>query len=110
MLSNSSLNFSAHAFSHFNPVNQMIKEKKIYSKEVQEILREDGCKQITFEQYFRISKFEGEVPQFLDDLFHHLTTLSLKDILKKQNAIPNPAEFKNLSPSARRKSTFSDLK
>jgi len=39
MLNNQNFSFSAHAFSHYNPVYQMIKEKKQYSKEVQEILK-----------------------------------------------------------------------
>ena len=46
--------------------------------------REDACKQMTFEQFLRISKFELEVPQLLDDLFTHMTTIGLKDIVRKQ--------------------------
>jgi hypothetical protein len=37
---------------------------------------------MTFEDFFRIGKFEMDVPQFLDDLYNHMTTISLKEIIK----------------------------
>lgn len=47
-------------------------------------MKQQSCKQLTFEQFIRISKFEGDVPQLLDDLFQHMTTLGLKEMLKKE--------------------------
>ncbi len=56
------MNASANPFAHYNPVTQMIKDKKSYSKQVQEILKEETCRQMTFEQFLKISKFEMDVP------------------------------------------------
>ena len=83
MLNGSNINFSANAFNHNNPVLQMIKERKKYSKEVQDIMKEENCRQMSFEQFFRIVKFECDIPQFLDDLFKHMTTISLKEFVRK---------------------------
>jgi hypothetical protein len=80
---NNTVNISANAFNHNNPIKQMFLEKKKYHQDIQEIIKQENCRQMTFEQFFRINKFENEIPQFLDDLFKHLTTLSLKEYLKK---------------------------
>ena len=81
------MNVSANAFSHFNPVSQMMREKKNYSKEIQDIMKQDTCRQMNFEQFLRVNKFDQGVPQFLDDLFNHMTTLSLREMAKKQASI-----------------------
>jgi len=85
MLTAQNISFSANAFSHYNPVLQMVKEKKRYSKEIQDIMREDSCRQMNFEQFFKITKYEGEIPQLMEDLFKYLTTMSLKDFLRRVN-------------------------
>jgi|LauGreDrversion4_2_1035121.scaffolds.fasta_scaffold54049_3 hypothetical protein len=61
----------------------MIKEKKRFSNDVQEIIKEESCRQMTFEQFFKILKFECDIPQFMEDLFKYMTTLSLKDFIKR---------------------------
>lgn len=63
----------------------MFQEKKKYSEQVTNIVRQESCKTMNFEQLFRLSKFDYDIPQFLDDLFQHLTTLSLKELVKKGN-------------------------
>ena len=79
------VNISTNAFNHYNPVKQMFQEKKKYSDQVSDIVKQDSCRTMTFEQLFRISQFQYDIPQFLDDLFQHLTTISLKDLVKKGN-------------------------
>lgn len=44
---------------------------------------------MSFEDFFRISKFEMDIPQFLEDLYHHMTTVSLKEIMKKNPMLSN---------------------
>jgi hypothetical protein len=52
-------------------------------------MHKDPCKQMSFEDFFRISKFEMDIPQFLEDLYHHMTTVSLKEVIKKNPALSN---------------------
>lgn len=48
-------------------------------------MHQDSCRQMSFEQFFKITKYEGEIPQLMDDLFKHLTTMSLKEFVRKVN-------------------------
>lgn len=52
-------------------------------------MHKDPCKQMSFEDFFRISKFEMDIPQFLEDLYQHMTTVSLKEVIKKNPSIQN---------------------
>ncbi len=43
------VNISTNAFNHYNPVKQMFQEKKKYSDQVSDIVKQDSCRTMTFE-------------------------------------------------------------
>eukprot|EP00347_Sterkiella_histriomuscorum_P005209 403357477 len=114
--SNQSISPQISAFSHNNPVQQMIKERKEaqqnlknqtlmnYTKQNQS---EKKCKQMTFEQFVKLP-FENEIPAFIEDLFQLLTTLSYREVIRKQTQ-SGMSNNSNFQKQVRRKNTSTNI-
>ncbi|CDW75286.1 UNKNOWN [Stylonychia lemnae] len=112
---NHSISPHISAFSHNNPVSQLIRERKeAQSQQANVLLRQAfdtdhdmNCKQMTFEQFAKL-QFDYEVPTFMEDLFKLLTTLSYKDAMKKlnQSSVQVLTQQKNMG---KRKNTSTNI-
>ena len=80
------------AFSHFNPVSQTLKLKKQQSQLLHGLDLDEPCRQLTFDQFVRLP-FEQDIPQFIEDFFMHMTTLSLRELVKRGPHSPSMSKL-----------------
>ena len=76
------------AYCHNSQVSQLIRERREeQQRDPLKLQREQDteCHKMHFEQFARLA-FDADVPQFAEDLFQHLTTLSLRDTLRRGSA------------------------
>ena len=58
------------------------------------------CRHITFEQFVKLA-FENEIPQFIEDFFMHMTTLSYRELVRKQTLMSLQRLTKNKNTSSK---------